>query len=133
MYRSTIHFASGLLFVGFLLTTGGCNYNPPSAPDSSVPGPEGAVISIGPSGLTPSAVTITSGQSVTFVNSDSVAHEIVSTPVPTYDDCPAVNRVTRLEPGQTMQTGALTIMRVCGVIDLLRASDPRWQGSITVR
>jgi plastocyanin len=133
MIRSTIHFAVGTLLIGSLFAATGCDYDSPTAPGSSTPGPEGAVISIGASGLTPGTVTIPTGQSVTFVNTDTVAHEIASTPVPTYDDCPPINRVSRLEPGQSMQTGALTAMRTCGFVDLLRIGDARWQGSITVQ
>jgi plastocyanin len=97
------------------------------------PGAEGASISITPSGLSPSVVTIAAGQSVTFVNQDTVAHNIASTPVPTYDDCPPINRVGQLAPGQSVQTGALSVTRSCSFIDLSRVSDPRWQGTITVQ
>jgi plastocyanin len=110
-----------------------CGYDSPTAPDSSTPGPVGASISITASGLMPGAVSIGAGQSVTFRNDDTVAHEIVSTPVPTYSDCPALNRVGRLEPGQTMETGALSDARSCGFLDLLRSGDSRWQGTIVVR
>ncbi|MGH8639054.1 MAG: cupredoxin domain-containing protein [Burkholderiales bacterium] len=91
------------------------------------------MISIGASGMSPSAVAITPGQSVTFVNTDSMPHEIVSAPVPTYDECPSINRVGRLAPGERMQTGALTAARSCGFLDLLRTGDARWQGTITVQ
>jgi plastocyanin len=50
-------------------------------------------------------VTIPVGQSVAFVNNDSVAHDMASDPFPQYTDCPAVNRVGNLEAGQRMQTG----------------------------
>ena len=133
MYRSTLYLAGSLLAVAALVLAIGCSYDSPTAPGDLMPGPEGASISITASGLTPNAVTITSGQSVTFVNTDSVAHEIVSAPVPSYDDCPAINRVGRLEPGQRTQTGALTASRSCGFLDLLRTGDSRWQGTIAVR
>ncbi|MGH9373144.1 MAG: cupredoxin domain-containing protein [Vicinamibacterales bacterium] len=122
---------SGLL--ALLLSSIGCDYGSPTAPESSTPGPEGASISITSSGLTPNTVSIAAGQSVTFRNDDAIAHEIVSAPVPTYSDCPPVNRVGRLEPGQTMQTGALTGVRSCGFLDLLRTGDGRWQGAIVIQ
>jgi plastocyanin len=99
----------------------------------STPGPEGATIAITASGLTPRAVSITPGQSVTFTNNDTVAHEIVSTPVPTYSDCPPINLVGRLEPGQSKQTGALSATGSCGFLDLLRSGDNRWRGAITIQ
>jgi plastocyanin len=113
----------------------GCGYGSPTAPDTSgtQPGPVGASITIMSSGITPANVTVMAGQSVTFTNNDSVAHEIVSTPVPTYADCPSINRVSRLEPGQSMQTGAFTTSRSCGFLDLLRRDDSKWQGTIVVQ
>jgi plastocyanin len=133
MDHAAVMLRSGILVL--LLSGVGCDYgaDSPVAPDSSTPGPEGATISITSSGLSPSTVSIGAGQSVTFRNDDSVAHEIVSGPVPTYSDCPPVNRVGRLEPGQSVQTGALTDARSCGFLDLLRTGDSRWQGTINVQ
>ena len=134
MSRSIRYLAGSVLMFGSLTLAAACGYSSPTAPpDSSTPGPEGAVISITSSGLTPSVVTIAAGQSVTFVNSDSVAHEIASAPVPTYDECPSINRVGRLEPGQSTQTGALTDTRACGFVDLTKINDSRWEGTITVQ
>jgi plastocyanin len=134
MHRFTMSLARSLLVLGSLAVAAACDYDAPAAPGSmSAPGPQGAEISITASGLTPGSVAVTTGQSVRFVNMDSVAHEIVSTPVPTYDDCPSINRVGRLEPGQAAETGALTTGRSCGFLDLLQTGDPRWQGAITVQ
>jgi plastocyanin len=135
MYRSVVHLTGSAVVFGSLVAALGCGYSNPTAPSSgsSTPGPEGAVIAIGSAGLSPGAVTIAAGQSVTFVNTDSVAHEIASGPVPSYDQCPSINRVGRLEPGQRMQTGALTGASACSFLDLLRTSDSRWQGTITVQ
>jgi plastocyanin len=124
----------GLLVFGSLVTALACGYSSPAAPDASTPsGPEGASISITSSGVTPGAVMIAAGQSVTFVNNDSVPHNISSGPVPTYDECPSINRVGQLAPGQRMQTAALSAARSCSFIDLSRTDDPRWQGTITVQ
>lgn len=122
--------------LALLLAATGCDYSAPAAPTSpstSMPGQSGAMISLTSSGLTPGTVAITPGQSVTFRNDDSIAHEIVSGPVPSYSDCPAINGLGRLEPGQSKQTGALTESRSCGFVDLLHTGDRRWQGTITVQ
>jgi plastocyanin len=137
MSRSVVHMTGIAVVFGSFVAALGCDYKsptaPPSAGSSSTPGPEGAVISIGSSGLSPNTVMITAGQSVTFVNTDSVAHQITSGPVPSYDQCPAINRVGTLEPGQRMQTGALTSSNACSFLDLMRISDSRWQGTIAVQ
>lgn len=122
-----------LAMLALLSFAAGCDYSTPTAPDDSEPGPEGAVIAITSSGLTPRSVAIAAGQSVTFRNDDSIAHEIVSGPPPTYTDCPPINRVGRLEPGASVQTGALTDTRSCSFLDLLRINDERWQGSIVIQ
>lgn len=135
MYQSVLHLTGRAVIFGLLVTALACGYSNPMAPSSgssSAPGPEGAVIALGSSGLSPGAVTIATGQSVTFVNNDSVAHEIASGPASSYDQCPAINRVGRLEPGQRNQTGALTAARSCSFLDLMRTGDSRWQGTITV-
>lgn len=133
MRRPSVIVAGTILALVF--SAAACDYSSPAAPDAdmSAPGPEGAAISITSSGLSPNAVTITAGQSVTFTNNDSAAHEIVSAPVPTYDDCPAINRISRLDPGESVQTGALSESRSCGFLDLLSIDDARWQGTIVVQ
>lgn len=124
-----------VLFIASLVAAAACtNYDAPTTPNSpTTPGPTGATVSITSSGLTPPAVTIATGQSVTFVNNDSQAHQVSSGPAPSYDDCPAINLVGRLEPGQSMQTGSLPTARTCAFLDLLRIGDSRWQGTIAVQ
>lgn len=136
MNRTSLQLSVIVAIFGLLIVAIGCGYSNPTAPtsgSSSTPGMEGAVITIGANGLSPGSVTVTSGQSVTFVNNDSVAHQITSGPVPSYDACPAINRVGRLEPGQRMQTGALTTGASCSFLDLMRTSDSRFQGTIRVQ
>ena len=123
--------AGGVVLVTLTLT--GCGgYSSPTDPGSP-PGQEGAIVTITSSGVEPKTVAIDVGQSVTFVNNDSIAHNMASDPYPRYSDCPAVNRVGSLEPARRMQTGALTVARSCGYHDLLRNTDVRWHGTINVR
>ncbi len=128
--RWTLLLASGALPLA--LTLNGCDYGSPTDPGTP-PGPEGAIVSITSSGVDPKTVTIASGQSVTFVNNDSIVHDMASDPYPVYDDCPPVNRVGRLGPGERTQTGALTVARSCGYHDLLRDGDARWHGTINIQ
>jgi plastocyanin len=123
--------ASGALPLALALNACG-GYGSPAGPDSP-PGPEGAVVSITSSGVDPRTVTIAYGQSVTFVNNDSVAHEMASDPHPLHDQCPGINRVGRLEPGQRAQTAAFAVSRTCGYHDLLRDGETPWRGTINVR
>jgi plastocyanin len=124
----TLLLAGGGLALALALN--GCGYSAPTAAD---PGPQGATVTITSSGVDPRTVTIAYGQSVTFVNEDSVAHEMASDPQPTNDACPSINRVGHLEPGQSTQTGAFPVSRTCAYHDVLAAGDARWQGTIVVQ
>jgi len=115
------------------LACGGSGPNGPS-PGGGSPGPSGATITINQNGaVTPSSVTINSGESVTFVNNHNAAHEMASDPHPAHTDCPAINAVGRLEAGQTKLTNALTTSRTCGFHDHINDSNPNLRGTIIVR
>ena len=123
-----------VFFIALFSVVEGCNsYKSPTAPSVTTTGPSGATITITPTGLSPSSVTIKSGQSVTFVNNDTVMHNIVSGPVPSYSDCPAINQVSQINPGQKLETAALVTARTCAFLDLMNQNDPRFQGTIIVQ
>jgi plastocyanin len=97
---------------------GGSSPNSPSPPNTGDPGPSGATITIGPNGaVSPSQVTITRGQSVTFVNNDSRSHEMHSDPHPVHTDCPPMNAVGVLSANQTKTSNAFPTARTCGFHD----------------
>jgi plastocyanin len=131
--KGTYWLASGLLSLA--LVPAGCENmeSSPTSPDPIAPGTSAATIMITSSGLEPRTVAIQSGQAVTFINNDSVAHNMASDPHPIHNECPAINQVGNLGPGQQMQSAALTATRSCGFHDLLRDGDPRWQGTIVVQ
>jgi len=128
------HFAvASALALAFACGGGGGGPTSPG-PGGGSPGPSGATITIGANGaVNPSSVAITSGQSVTFVNSDSRPHQMQSDPHPAHTDCPAINAVGTLAAGQTRLTNALTTVRTCGFHDHLDDSNPNLRGSIVVR
>jgi plastocyanin len=121
------------------LACGGYNPGGPSGTgggggSTGGPGPSGATITIGANGaISPSSVTISSGQSVTFVNNHTVNHVIDSDPHPAHTDCPAINNVDLLAPGQTRLTNALTAIRTCGFHDHNDPTNANLQGTIVVR
>jgi len=114
---------------------GGSNSNPMSpGPGSGSPGPSGATITISASGvISPASVTINSGESVTFVNNHNTSHQIESNPHPAHTDCPAINAVGTINPGQTKLTNALTTSRSCGFHDHNDPTNTNLQGTITIR
>src|SRR5687767_7230442 len=68
----------------------------PAAPTSTT-----TTISLTASGVTPREVVITTGSRVTFQNNDVRPHGMSSDPVQTHTDCPAINDVGTLAPGQS--------------------------------
>src|SRR5262245_32009257 len=102
----------------------------PLAPDSGGPGLSGATITIGANGVTPKSVTISVGQSVTFLNSDNRPHTMTSDPHPSHSQCPAINAVDLLSPGQSKLTNALSKAVTCGFHDHADPNNTSLQGSI---
>ena len=97
-------------------------------------GPSGATITITAAGVSPSQVSITVGQSVTFVNNDTRPHEIASDPHPTHGTCPGIEAgIGTLGAGQTKLTQGFSTAGTCGYHDHLNSGTASLQGSITIR
>lgn len=93
----------------------------------------GTTITITSSGVSPKALTVARGTQVTFTNNDAVSHEMNSDPHPVHTDCPEVNNVGFLSPGQGKTTGNLNTARMCGYHDHNRDTDRSLQGQITIQ
>lgn len=93
-----------------------------------------ATITIGANGLvTPTAVTISPGQTVAFTNNSNRTRNISSDPHPEHTDCQGINSVNLVSPGQTKVTAALTAVRTCGFHDHDDPDNAGLKGAITVR
>lgn len=90
-------------------------------------------ITITSSGVSPKAITVARGSQVTFVNNDSVPHEMNSDPHPSHTNCPEINSVGFLSAGQSKQTGNLNAPGVCGYHDHQRETVTSLQGTITIQ
>jgi plastocyanin len=93
----------------------------------------GATVTITSAGVNPNQVSISVGQTVTFVNNDSKSHDIESDPHPQHTLCPAINQVDTISPGQSKQTGTLTTAMTCGYHDHSDPNNAALKGSITIR
>ena len=92
-----------------------------------------ATVTISGGAVSPSSVTIARGGTVTFVNNDTVSHQIDSNPHPVHTDCPEINQVGFLAAGQSKTTGALNTARSCGFHDHLNATLAAMQGTIMIQ
>ena len=63
------------------------------------------------------SVTLKAGTVLRFVNNDVRAHNMTSDPHPEHTDCPELNSVGLLQPGQSRESGNLNIVRTCGFQD----------------
>jgi len=90
-------------------------------------------ITINGSGVaTPNDITVPPGSRVTFVNNHNRNHEMHSDPHPEHGDCPEIDQVGFLAPGQSKLTGNLNTVRVCGFHDHNDPTNPNLIGRIRV-
>ena len=91
-------------------------------------------ITINASGVaSPKILTVSPGTRVNFVNNDTRTHDMASDPHPAHTDCPELNQVGFLSPGQSRQSGNLNATRTCEYHDHNRPTDTALQGSIVIR
>ncbi len=119
-----------LLPVTILIVLAACGGGSPSSPS-----PGGATITLTSAGVSAAQINVTPGTRVTFINSDTRSHNMTSDPHPEHTDCPEINAVGLLQPGQSRETGNLVSIRTCGFHD---HDDPppggsRWTGKIVIR
>jgi plastocyanin len=106
-----------------------CGSSSPSSPSGG-----SATITITAAGVNPVQTTISQGTRVLFVNNDTKSHDMASDPHPEHTDCPEINSVGLLQPGQSRETGNMNTIRTCGFHD---HDDPppegvKWTGRITI-
>ncbi len=85
------------------------------------------------SGASPRSITVPVGSTVTFVNNDNTPHDMSSDPHPQHTDCPDVNNVGFIQPGQSRATSALRTARTCGFHDHNQPSNSSLQGTIVIQ
>jgi plastocyanin len=122
---------------------GGGGSSTPTAPSNGgggTPPPTGgappttATITIGSDGrVSPASVTIAAGGRVTFVNNHTRPHDVASDPHPSHEDCPPIDQVGFLSPGQSRTSGNLNIVRRCGFHDHNDPGNSGLIGSITIQ
>ena len=106
----------------------------PSTPTSPTPpGTTGPNVTITSAGLSQRSIDIPVGGRLTIYNSDGVAHDMGSDPHPSHEDCPELNQIGMLQPGQSRTSGNLVEARVCGMHDHLRPLAASLQLRITIR
>jgi plastocyanin len=103
----------------------------PSAPSS----PENPNrITISSSGaVSPAELVVSQGARVLFINNHAQRHEMTSDPHPEHSNCPELNQVGLLTPGQSRETGNLVTIRTCGFHDHENPDNAALRGRIIIR
>jgi len=118
---------------GLIAGCGGPVSTTPSPPLTCSTLPNAMTILIVTNAVCPPTVTVAPGSRVLFVNNDSVEHQMFSNPHPEHTDCPEINQVGDLRPGQQRETGNLNTVRSCGFHDHLNDQVRALQGTIAIR
>jgi plastocyanin len=126
----------GRVFVGVIAgwVLSSCGGGSPSAP-TVIPNPSqaGITITMTSTGVSPKQLQVSAGTRVVFINNDTRAREMTSDPHPEQDDCPEINNIGFINPGQTKETGNLNTVRTCGYHDHNDPDNTRFQGSIVIK
>lgn len=102
--------------------------------DGGSGGTSGATVTIGTAGVSPSTVNVAVGQTVTFVNNDSRAHQISSDPHPQHGSCPGIEAgLGTLGAGQSRTTRIMANAGTCRYHDHLDDTNAALRGTIIVQ
>jgi plastocyanin len=82
--------------------------------------------------VNPREITVAVGDQVTFVNNDMQPHDTAGGSDPATRDCPEIDAVGFLLPGQSRQTAPMRSARTCDYHDHMNHS-PIFNGRIFIR
>ena len=125
--------ASGIAIVA---ACGGSSSTTPSGPSGGggcTPSANANTLVIQNNTICPSTLTVARGTQITILNSDSRTHEMDSDPHPEHTDCPELNQVGFLNPGQSRQSGNLNTARKCGLHDHGSPDTTSLRATITIQ
>ena len=130
---TTLTIRGALLAIGLTLFTGGCAKSETAPTPPSQPTDPALTITISRTGASPRNLTVPRGSQVTFVNNDTVTHQMSSDPHPEHTDCPEFASVGRLAPGQSRQTTNLVTTRTCLFHDHIDFLNNALKGSVVIQ
>lgn len=139
MTRHRFAAASSIVALALFASACGGSDNPGTGPSGGgggggTGGTVAATITITAAGVvSPSSVTVSPGQRVTFVNNDTRPHDMASNPHPAHTDCPEINTVGFLQAGQSGTTQNLNTVRTCGFHDHNQDTNTSLQGTIRIQ
>ena len=120
-----------VLLVPPVISCGGGGTSPAPTPS---PGPSNPfTFTITTDGVNPKEFTVPQGTRLLFVNQDNRRRNMTSDPHPEHDECPEINNVGLLNPGQSRETGNMVVVRTCGFHDHDDPNNASVRGRIIIR
>jgi hypothetical protein len=124
-------FVASVVFLAGLAACGG-NPNSPTPGSGGNAGAIDATVTINNNGVSDNQPRVNLGARIRFTNADSRVHTIYSTPHGTHTDCPALNNIGDLQPGQSKESAALTTRGGCGFHDHNDPDNNNFRGQVLV-
>ena len=132
--RTLVRGAGAALTVAAALSCGGGSSAPPTSSSAMcTPSTSPTTFVIMNNTVCPQSITVARGTQVTFSNQDSIIHDMNSDPHPEHTDCPEINQVGFLNPGQSRLSGNLNVARRCGFHDHSRPENASTKGTIVIQ
>ena len=132
--RPLLRAAAACTWVLAAIVSSTCGGSSPSSPSPGTGGGGNALVfTVTASGVSPRTMTVPNGSRIVFINNDSRPHDMTSNPHPTHEDCPEINQIGFLNPGQQRESGNLVTTRVCGFHDHDNPGTLTLQGSVTIQ
>lgn len=122
-----------LLLCGILALPAACGGGGGTSPTPPVTDNPNKVTITAAGVVSPSEIVVAAGSQVLFINNDSRPHQVASDPHPEHTDCPEVEYVGLLTPGQRRETLNLITARTCGFHDHLDPDNLSLRGRIVIR
>lgn len=123
---------AGLAASGLAAACGGGGGGTTSTTPSPTTVTVGATVTITANGVSDAAPRINTGQTIRFTNNDSRPHQIFTTPHLVHTDCPGLNEIDVIAPGQSKDSGALSQVRGCGFHDHMNPDSNAFRGQVLV-
>ena len=124
--------AAAAVAVTCALSCGGSSSTTPSPGPGTTPAATNTIV-ISNNALSPQSLTVTRGSQVTITNNDSRVHQMDSDPHPEHTDCPELNQIGFLNPGQSKQSGNLNTARTCRIHDHNSPDTASLKATITIQ
>jgi hypothetical protein len=111
----------------------GGSSNPNEPTGTCTPSPNPNTIVIQGNQVCPRTLTVARGSQLIMINNDTRVHEMDSDPHPEHTQCPELNQIDFLNPGQQRSSGNLNTVRTCGFHDHTNPDNGNLKGTVTIQ